>query len=150
MDTMDDNQKTLVRKTFAKVAPIADQAGLLLYENIFVIDPSLRRLFKIDIATQGKKIMAVIATAIAHLDRLDEVMPTVRELGRKHVAYGVGPREYEIAGVALLETLDQALGPDFTREVRDAWAACYEALTGEMKAAAAEVETRAEPFAAVA
>ncbi len=140
---MDETQKALVRQTFDKIAPIADQAGLMLYDNIFAIDPSLRRLFKIDIETQGHKIMAVIATAIAHLDRLDEVMPTVRELGRKHVAFGVGPREYGIGGVALLKTLEQALGVDFTPEVRDAWAACYEALTGEMKAAAAEVEAPA-------
>ncbi len=136
---MDETQKAHVRRTFDRIAPIADQAGLMLYDNIFAIDPDLRRLFKIDIETQGRKIMAVVATAVAHLDRLDEVMPTVRELGRKHVAYGVGPREYEIGGVALLKTLDEALGDDFTPEVRDAWAACYEALTGAMKAAAAEV-----------
>jgi hemoglobin-like flavoprotein len=37
---------------------------------------------------------------------------------------------------ALLWTLEQALGKDFRRSVRDAWTVCYDELAGEMKAAA--------------
>jgi hemoglobin-like flavoprotein len=140
---MDQNQQALVRASFAKVAPIADQAGAMLYENMFAIEPDLRRLFKIDIATQGVKIMAVLKIAIANLDRLDAVLPTVRELGRKHVGYGVTEKDYDTGGIALLKTLEAALGDDFTPAVRGAWAACYEAIVGEMKAAAAEVGDRA-------
>jgi hemoglobin-like flavoprotein len=137
---MDQTQKELVRATFARIAPIADQAGAMLYENIFAIEPELRRLFKIDNATQGAKLMAVVKIAIANLDRLDAVMPTVRELGRKHIGYGVKEKDYDTGGVALLKTLEAALGDDFTPAVRGAWAACYEAIVGEMKAAAAAVE----------
>ena len=139
---MDEAQKELVRATFARIAPIADQAGLMLYENIFAIDPSLRRLFKIDIETQGRKIMAVIATAIANLDRLGEVLPRIRELGRKHVGYGVRDKDYDTGGVALLMTLEAALGDDFTPAAREAWAACYGTIVGEMKAAAAAFSAR--------
>jgi hemoglobin-like flavoprotein len=136
-EPMDETQKELVRATFAKVAPIADQAGMMLYQNIFAMDPSLRRLFKTDIQSQARKVIGVLATAIAHLDRLDEVMPTVRELGRKHVAYGVSEKDYDTVGAALLKTLEAALGEAFTPAVRGAWAACYAAITNEMKAAAA-------------
>ena len=139
---MDKAQQALVRATFARIAPISDQAGTKLYENMFAIDPDLRRLFKIDIETQGKKIMAVIKTAIDNLDRLDEILPTVRELGRRHVGYGVKDRDYDTGGVALMETLAAALGDDFTPAARDAWAVCYRALTGEMRAAAATVGER--------
>src|SRR5579871_5690333 len=132
---MDEAQKTLVRATFARIAPIADEAGVMLYENIFAIDPELRGLFKTDIRSQAKKIMAVLAIAIASLDRLDEIMPTVRELGRKHVAYGVKERDYDTGGVALMMTLQAALGSDFTPAARGAWATCYEAIVSEMKAA---------------
>jgi hemoglobin-like flavoprotein len=143
---MDEAQKTLVCETFAKIAPIADQAGALLYEKMFALDPDLRPLFKIDIATQGAKLMAVIATAVANLHRLGEILPTVRELGRRHVGYGVKDRDLDTGGVALLQTLEAALGNDFTPAVRDAWTACYQAITGEMKAAAAaERERLASP-----
>ncbi len=139
---MDEAQKTLVRATFARIAPIADQAGALLYEKMFALDPDLRRLFKIDIPTQGAKLMAVFATAIANLDRLDEIMPTVRELGRRHVGFGVKDRDYDTGGVALVQTLEAGLGDAFTPAVRDAWTACYQAIVGEMKAAAAAVRER--------
>ena len=142
---MDEGQKALVRATFAKIAPIADQAGTMLYEKMFAFDPELRGLFKIDIETQGAKLMAVFATAIANLHRLDEILPTVRELGRRHVAYGVKDRDYDTGGIALVETLEGALGDEFTPAVRNAWIACYEAIVGEMKAAAAALERAASP-----
>jgi hemoglobin-like flavoprotein len=81
---MDETQQALVRATFAKIAPISDQAGAMLYERMFAIDPDLRRLFAIDIDTQGAKLMAVFKIAIANLHRLNEIMPSVRELGRRH------------------------------------------------------------------
>jgi len=144
---MDETQQALVRATFAKIAPISDQAGAMLYERMFAIDPGLRRLFAIDIETQGAKLMAVLKIAIANLHRLDEIMPTVRELGRRHAQYGVKDRDYDTGGIALLATLEAALGDEFTPAVRTAWRACYEALVGEMKAAVA-VEERGEVIAA--
>ena len=144
---MDETQQALVRATFAKIAPISDQAGAMLYERMFAIDQGLRRLFAIDIETQGAKLMAVLKIAIANLHRLDEIMPTVRELGRRHAQYGVKDRDYDTSGIALLATLEAALGDEFTPAVRTAWRACYEALVGEMKAAVA-VEERGEVIAA--
>ena len=144
---MDETQQALVRATFAKIAPISDQAGAMLYERMFAINPGLRRLFAIDIETQGAKLMAVLKIAIANLHRLDEIMPTVRELGRRHAQYGVKDRDYDTGGIALLATLEAALGDEFTPAVRTAWRACYEALVGEMKAAVA-VEERGEVIAA--
>jgi hemoglobin-like flavoprotein len=141
---MDEAQKELVRATFAKIAPIADQAGAMLYEKMFALDPELRRLFKIDIETQGAKLMAVFATAIANLHRLDEILPTVRALGRRHVAFGVKDMDYDTGGVALVQTLEAAFGDEFTPAVRSAWTACYEAIVGEMKAGAA-AERAASP-----
>jgi hemoglobin-like flavoprotein len=134
---MDEAQKELVRATFAKIAPIADQAGAMLYEKMFALDPDLRRLFTIDIETQGAKLMAAFATAIANLHRLDEILPKVRELGRRHIGYGVRDRGYDTGGVALVQTLEAGLGDALTLAVRNAWMACYEAIVGEMKAGAA-------------
>jgi nitric oxide dioxygenase len=34
-----------VRNSFAMVAPIAGPAGVLFYDKLFALDPSLRRLF---------------------------------------------------------------------------------------------------------
>ena len=135
---MDETQRALVRATFAKIAPISDQAGAMLYERMFAIDQGLRRLFAIDIETQGAKLMAVLKIAIANLHQPGHVLSAVRDLSIRHVGYGVKPDDYAALGEALQWTLEQALGEDFTPEVREAWSTCYHELADEMKAAAGE------------
>jgi hemoglobin-like flavoprotein len=46
---MTPEDKKLVQESFAKVAPIAEQAAALFYQNLFTKDPSLKPLFKGDI-----------------------------------------------------------------------------------------------------
>jgi len=133
---MNPQEKQLVQESFTKVAPIAEQAAALFYQNLFAKDPSLKPLFKGDMVEQGKKLMKMIATAVNGLDRLEAIVPAVQDLGRKHVAYGVKPEHYDTVGAALIETLSQGLGPAFTPQVKAAWITVYGVLAGTMKAAA--------------
>jgi hemoglobin-like flavoprotein len=135
---MTPDQKTLVRDSFAKVAPIAPAAAAMFYGRLFVLDPSLRPLFSGDMTEQGRKLMTMIGTAVANLNRLDDIVPAVRELGRRHAGYNIKDADYDTVADALLWTLEQGLGPDFTPATKDAWTACYGILAGEMKSGAAE------------
>lgn len=133
---MTPKQKQLVRQSFKQVAPIADRAATLFYARLFELDPALRSLFKGDMAEQGRKLMKTIAVAVDSLDRLDDLVPLVQDLGRRHVEYGVQPAHYDSVGSALLWTLEQGLGKDFTPETREAWTVVYGLLAGAMKDAA--------------
>ena len=133
---MTPDQTEAVKASFAKVVPIADQAGALFYEKLFALDPALRPLFKGDIKEQRQKLMQMIATAVNGLDDLDTIVPAVQALGARHAGYGVVDAHYDIVAEALLWTLEQGLGPDFTPEVREAWTATYVLLADTMKAAA--------------
>ncbi len=133
---MTPDQITLVRQSFAKVAPIAPQAAELFYGRLFELDPSVRPLFKGDMKEQGRKLMGMIATAVANLDNLAAVVPAVQDMGRRHAGYGVLPAHYATVGTALLWTLEQGLGDAFTPDCRDAWAAMYGAVAGVMQQAA--------------
>jgi hemoglobin-like flavoprotein len=126
-----------VQTTFGKVAPIADTAAALFYGRLFELDPSLRPLFKGDLVEQGRKLMQMIGVAVNGLDRLDQILPAVQQLGVRHAAYGVRDQHYDTVATALLWTLEQGLGSDFTPEVKDAWTAAYTVLAGTMKHAAA-------------
>lgn len=133
---MTPSQIAAVQTSFAKVVPIKDQAAALFYERLFTIDPPTRSLFKGDVAEQGKKLMAALAMVVAGLDRLETILPAVREMARRHVDYGVEDRHYDSVGAALLWTLEQGLGDGFTPETRTAWATAYATLADTMKAAA--------------
>jgi hemoglobin-like flavoprotein len=91
-------------------------------------------LFKGDMVVQGSLLMTMIETAVENVHQLDQILPAVRDLGRRHAGYGVKAADYDTVAGALLGTLEQALGSEFTPAVRDAWIAYYQTLAGEMKA----------------
>lgn len=136
---MTPQQIALVRSSFALVAPIADSAASLFYSRLFELDPSLRPLFKTNLESQGNKLMGMLASAVSLLDQPEKLMPVVRNLGRRHVGYGVEERHYETVGSALLWTLEKGLGAEFTPEVESAWAAVYGTLATTMQHAAEEM-----------
>jgi hemoglobin-like flavoprotein len=129
-------QKTLVQESFATIAPIADDAAVLFYRRLFEIDPSLQGMFRGDMAEQRKKLMQMLTAAVKGLDRLDQLVPIVQELGRRHAAYGVLDAHYDTVGGALLWTLEMGLGAGFTPETREAWVTVYGLLATTMKEAA--------------
>jgi hemoglobin-like flavoprotein len=133
---MSPEQIQLVRTSFAAVAPIADHAGLMFYDRLFAIDPSLRPLFKDDITEQSRTLMKMIGVAIGGLDKLDTIVPAVQALGVRHAGYGVMEAHYDTVATALLWTLGQGLGGDFTPEVEAAWVAAYTLLATTMQTAA--------------
>jgi hemoglobin-like flavoprotein len=125
-------QQTLVQTSFAKIAPIAETAAVLFYDDLFARDPGLRALFKADMAEQRRKLMAMLATAVNHLNDWTALSAAVRALGRRHAVYGVRPTDYATVGAALIATLEKGLGDDFTPEMRDAWQACIALVASDM------------------
>jgi hemoglobin-like flavoprotein len=70
------------------------------------------------------------------LDALDQLVPAVQGLGKRHVGYGVTDAHYDTVGGALLWTLEKGLGPAFTPDVKAAWTSVYVLLATTMKGAA--------------
>jgi hemoglobin-like flavoprotein len=132
---MKASQIALVQATFDKILPIADVAANDFYARLFQLDPSLRRLFHGDLRLQGRKLMDAISIIVGNLNRPDRIIPGIRALGRRHVAYGVESRHYDTFGQALLWTLEHALGDAFTAEARTAWAATYHLVASTMQGA---------------
>jgi hemoglobin-like flavoprotein len=129
-------QKTLVQESFAAIVPIADDAAALFYRRLFEIDPSLESMFRGNMAEQRKKLMQMLSAAVKGLDRLEQLVPVVQDLGRRHASYGVADRHYDTVGAALIWTLEMGLGRAFTPETKDAWIEVYTLLATTMKEAA--------------
>jgi len=129
-------QIRLIRASWYQVVPIAETAAELFYGRLFALDPSLRPLFKGDMTEQGKKLMRMIGIAVDGLDKLDEIVPAVQDMGVRHLEYGVKNSHYDTVGEALLWTLQQGLGEACTPAVLDAWTDVYGLLADTMKDAA--------------
>lgn len=136
---MTPDKIALVRASFAEVAKIAEPAAELFYGRLFEVAPGVRTLFKGEMAAQGRKLMAALAMGVGSLDRLDQILPQLQHLARRHVAYGAEEAHYAVFGDTLIWTLEQGLGEAFTPAVRAAWTEAYDTLAGAMITAARTV-----------
>ncbi|MEJ2142762.1 MAG: globin family protein [Gammaproteobacteria bacterium] len=134
---MTPKQIGLIKVTWGKVFPIADKAAELFYGKLFELDPELKPLFSGNMVEQGKKLMSTINLVVEGLENLEELVPAVQDLGIRHAGYGVKDEHYDTVAEALLWTLGQGLGDDFTDEVKEAWTEAYVVLATTMKDAAA-------------
>jgi hemoglobin-like flavoprotein len=131
---MTPESRRLVKESWARLEPIAEAAALF-YGRLFELDPALRHLFLNDMAQQGRTFMQTLGMAVRGLDRLEEMVPALESLGRRHGAFGVRDAHYETVERALLWTLERGLGDAFTPAVREAWSDACGLLAEVMKRA---------------
>ncbi len=136
---MTPHQIRMVQDSFRSVAPMGVEVADMFYQRLFQLDPSLRPMFSGDMQEQGRKLITMIGFAVQGLTRLDELVPQVMELGRRHAGYGVQPSHYDTVAEALLWTLEQGLGDQFTDPLRAAWTEAYGVLAKTMMAGAQEM-----------
>ena len=126
--------------SFDLVAPRGDELVDTFYARLFAAAPSVEPLFAdTDLPEQKKMLLATLLLLRRSLRDLGAIVPKLRELGRRHVAYGVRPEHYYTVGAALLWTLEQGLGDAFTPAVHNAWASAYGTLAAVMIAAAEDI-----------
>jgi hemoglobin-like flavoprotein len=129
---MTPDQIKLVQETFAKVAPISDKAAVLFYDRLFEIAPQVKALFPKDMTEQQRKLMSTLAIVVNGLSDLPSILPAASALATRHVAYGAKAEHYPVVGQALLWTLEQGLGKDWTADVAEAWTTAYTTLSSFM------------------
>ena len=134
---MTPQQVDLVQRTWRAVLPVGDTAAELFYGKLFSLDPSIRPLFRQDLREQGRNLTSMMSVAVGSLSRPQKITLAVQQLGRRHAAYGVEPRHYEMVGTALLWMLEHVLGDAFTPQVREAWTEVYSLLATTMQDACA-------------
>ena len=137
MNQMTEEQILLVKKTWRMFRNIDPGiVGDTFYSKLFNDNPALRKMFPTNMEMQYKKLMEMLTIIVSRLDKLDEVAHDIRDMARRHVTYGVRPGHYRLVGQALMWTLEQGLGRDWTPEVKESWSSCYTVLSGMMIEAA--------------
>ena len=107
--------------------------GMLLIRTLVEYFPALQAapLFRAAVRSWDP----MLSDIVANLDQLDDLIPTVAALGRRHRDYGVRDADYDRVREALLGAIGSALGDAFTREVRSAWEEAYALMASVMKRA---------------
>lgn len=151
---LNDAEKKLILNSWRLVLPIKDTAADLFYRRLFELKPGYQQLFKSDLATQKRKLIAMLAFIVKSLDwpdaawrdsvaEEDDLFLVVLALGRRHSElYSVPEAAYATVGEALLWTLDYGLGKEFTAPVRAAWTKVYGLVATTMKMGRLSVQSR--------
>jgi EAL domain-containing protein (putative c-di-GMP-specific phosphodiesterase class I)/hemoglobin-like flavoprotein len=139
--TLTAHDVMLVRSSFALAVPIQDDIFTLFYDRVFAVAPEMRVLFANDISGQKLKLMALLTICIGKLHDFPALVPSLKQLGARHLTYGARTEHYAIIGEALLHALKAGLGNSFTQEICSAWIKAYNALAVTMQVGADAVSS---------
>lgn len=124
---------TLLRSSFELVIERCPDLTLRFYEILFERHPELARLFSRDRAGQAKMLASALSAVLDHLEDAPWLQATLGALGQRHTGYGVTDAMYDHVGDALLATLAEIAGDDWTDELAAQWTLAYSAIAGMMK-----------------
>jgi nitric oxide dioxygenase len=104
----------------------------VFYSKLFTQNPELKPMFTRDMNAQYRKLIDMLSIIVARLDRLDLLTEDIIAMARRHAGYGVKPEHYEMVGDALIWTLKQGFGRDWSPPMEEAWLNCYRTLSDTM------------------
>jgi hemoglobin-like flavoprotein len=133
---MRQGQVELIRARFGEVLLAGDSASAIFYDRLFELAPETRALFANDLAQQGRLLIATLAKVVTGLSHQREVLPALRELAIRHVAYGARVEHYAIVGEALIWMVGRVSVPRFDPAIEMAWRAAYDLVAQTMIEAA--------------
>lgn len=123
----------LLHSTLELVVSRKPDLTLRFYEILFERYPELQPLFSRNSRdVQAKMLADALIATVDHLEDSAWLVQNLGALGKRHQAYGVSDDMYPKVGDALLATLAEVAGNDWTPEIQGAWAEAYGAICGLM------------------
>jgi hemoglobin-like flavoprotein len=131
--------------SFDLVAPRGDELMDEFYARLFAAAPAVRPLFPQDMQRQKTMLLGALVLLRKSLRNLDAIVPKLRELGARHIAYGAQPEHYPVVGTVLIASMAAVAGDAWKPEHEAAWGGAFEIVAATMLegAAAAELEAAA-------
>ena len=93
-----------------------------IYRRLFALAPRARGLFHGNMESQGQMLSHMLQFLVHAMSRPETMMLGLRDLGRRHDAYGVASEHYPAFRQAFLESARASLGEKHTPQVEKAWA----------------------------
>jgi methyl-accepting chemotaxis protein len=136
----------LLETSFDLIAPEGDRLMDVFYDRLFAAAPAVKPMFAhTDFRRQKAMLLSALVLVRKSLRDLDAIVPTLRNLGARHVAYGARPEHYPVVAEVLLASMAEVAGDAWLPEYEQAWSAALGVVAGVMLegAAAAELELAA-------
>jgi hemoglobin-like flavoprotein len=127
--------------SFDLVAPHGDALMDTFYAGLFAAAPAVKPLFAgTDLRRQKAMLLAALVLLRKSLRDLDALVPKLRALGARHVAYGARPEHYPVVGQVLIGSMAAVAGDSWRPEYERAWATAFAVVAGAMLEGAESAE----------
>jgi hemoglobin-like flavoprotein len=127
--------------SFDLVAPQGDELMDIFYARLFTAAPAVKPLFAgTDLRRQKGMLLSALVLLRNSLRDLDAIVPALRRLGARHVAYGARPEHYPVVGEVLIASMAQVAGRAWRPEHEHAWVTAFTIVAGVMSEGAADAE----------
>ena len=131
----------ILEESFDLVAPRGDELMDAFYARLFEAAPAVIPLFAhTDLQRQKSMLLGTLVLLRKSLRDLEAIVPKLRELGARHVAYGAEPAHYPVVGAVLIASMAEVAGDAWRPEYAEAWAKAYGIVAGVMAEGAASAE----------
>ena len=97
------------------------------------------------LAHQRDKLLRALTVVVRGLDAPESLVPTLRQLGARHVGYGVQAGHYVVVGEALVDTLDARGEQPLDPATRAAWVRLFGWIAAHMLEGAEAANGAARP-----
>ncbi|XP_027057706.1 neuroglobin-2-like isoform X3 [Pocillopora damicornis] len=141
-----DLQIELIHGSWEKVKPNKKYHGERLFHKLFNVAPHLQELFPFGsdltnpmFTMHALNVMNTLDLAVQHLDKLDILIPKLKELGQMHAAFELTEVEFQYVGESLIWVLETGLGDDFTPKLKKAWCDAFAIITSVMLGAIKDI-----------
>ena len=142
----------MLRRSFALVVERAPDVTGRFYDLLFARHPALRGMFSRNARAKQEEMLArAIGAVLDHLEAPGWLASNLAALGARHAGYGVRPEMYSWVGDALLSTLAEIAGDDWTQALAAQWTEAYGVVVTLMRSGEAvpvEVHDSSRPHAA--
>ena len=119
--------------TFDLIAPRGEELIDEFYARLFETAPAVMPLFTgTDMRRQKAMLLGTLVLLRKSLRDLDAIVPTLRKLGARHVAYGAQPEHYAAVGAALIGAMAAIAGPAWLPTHETAWRQAYAVVAATM------------------
>src|SRR5215203_6865320 len=119
--------------SFDLIAPRGDELVDVFYARLFEAAPAVKPLFAgTDMKRQKAMLLGTLVLLRKSLRELDAIIPKLRELGARHVAYGAQPEHYAVVGEVLLGAMASVAGDAWKAEHERAWGEAFAIVAGAM------------------
>jgi hemoglobin-like flavoprotein len=119
--------------SFDLIAPRGEELMDIFYARLFAVAPAVTPLFAAtDLRRQKAHLLGALVLLRNSLRNLDAIVPTLRELGGRHVAYGARPEHYPVVGEVLIASMAEQAGEAWRPQYERAWTAAFDIVAGVM------------------